>query len=280
MHTPDGFLTSWICVVMLLAVVVPLLLAINNIRKTMTKEKALQYASLAVIIFAAQMLNFPIANGTSGHLLGAALVAILLGTDAAVLILSSVLVVQAFIFGDGGLLALGANIFNMAVIGSYVAHFVYSKYKNAFFASWGSVVTASLSCALLLGISGTVQLIPAIFAMASIHVIIGIGEALITILLINYFWNRALSVSSSYNIALVSTAFSFLLLALLLPFASSDPDGLEKVALNLGFFENAVTIYTAPLADYTLLTGIIGMVAVFALTYLILNLKIPYPSPV
>ncbi|NYZ74034.1 energy-coupling factor ABC transporter permease, partial [Candidatus Micrarchaeota archaeon] len=121
MHTPDGFLTSWICVVMLLLSLLPLLLALRNLRQSMTREKTLKYAMLAVVIFAAQMLNFPVAGGTSGHFVGAALAVMLFGVDAAVLIMSSVLIVQALAFGDGGMLTLGANIWNMAIVGGYAA---------------------------------------------------------------------------------------------------------------------------------------------------------------
>jgi cobalt/nickel transport system permease protein len=147
---------------------------------------------LAAFIFAAQMLNFPIAGGTSGHLIGAALAAILLGPWAAVLIMSCVLIAQCLIFQDGGLLALGANIFNMGIVASFSAYFLYrlstsvlgdnkkGRLIGGFIGAWGSVVMASLACALELVISGISPLVVALPAMAGLHALIGIGEGLIT----------------------------------------------------------------------------------------------------
>ncbi len=281
MHTPDGFLTSWICVLLLVLSAIPVLFAVNNLRKRITKELAIKYASLAAIIFAAQMLNFPIIDGTSGHLIGAALAVILFGADAAVLIIASVLIVQVTLFGDGGALALGANVFNMAIVGTYSAQFVYNKTKNVFLSSWTSVVAASLSCAILLGLSGTIDITNAIIAMVSVHAIIGIGEGLITIIMLNVLksTNKITLKILANNLALETVALSILGLALLLPFASTNPDGLERVAVNLGFYEKATNIFEAPITDYsisllstsaylaTLIAGAIGTISVFAVAY-------------
>ena len=148
---------------------------------------------LAAFIFAAQMLNFPVAGGTSGHVIGAALVAILLGPWAAVIIMSVVLIAQSFIFQDGGLLALGANILNMGIIASFGAYYLYrlinflmgsnsrGRLVAGFAAAWGSVLLASVACAIELAISGTSPLAVVLPAMAGIHALIGIGEGFITI---------------------------------------------------------------------------------------------------
>jgi len=147
---------------------------------------------LAAFIFAAQMLNFPVAGGTSGHLIGAALAAILLGPWAAVLIMSCVLIAQSLIFQDGGLLALGANIFNMGIVASFSGYYLYrlfvlmlgknrkSQLISSFIGAWGSVFLASIVCAIELAVSGTSPIQVALPAMAGIHALIGIGEGLIT----------------------------------------------------------------------------------------------------
>jgi len=148
---------------------------------------------LAAFIFAAQMLNFPVAGGTSGHFVGAALAAILLGPWATVLILSSVLVVQSLIFQDGGLLALGANITNMGIIAGFGSYYIYKGIDALFqhkkagtlvgagVGAWFSVVLASLVCAAELSISGTSPWAIAVPAMGGVHILIGVGEGLITV---------------------------------------------------------------------------------------------------
>ena len=136
---------------------------------------------LAAAIFAGQMLNFTVAGGTSGHLMGAALATILLGPWAAILVMTTVVGVQALIFQDGGLLVLGANIFNMGVIGVAVSYFAYQTmrrlaggqrwgiFAGGFLAAWLSIVIAALAVALQLALSGTSPANLAIPAMAGIH---------------------------------------------------------------------------------------------------------------
>ena len=148
---------------------------------------------LAAAIFAGQMLNFTVAGGTSGHLMGAAIATILLGPWAAILVMTTVVGVQALIFQDGGLLALGANIFNMGIVGVAVSYFVYQTilrlaggkrwgiFTAGFLAAWTSIVMASLAVALQLAFSGTSPANIAIPTMGGIHALIGIGEGLITI---------------------------------------------------------------------------------------------------
>lgn len=197
MHIPDGFLTAntwgpaWI-------------ISMGSIwyflRKTslILKDKMVPLMGvMAAFIFAAQMLNFPVIGGTSGHLLGGVLAAVLLGPYAGALVIAIVLTVQCFIFQDGGLSALGANIVNMSIIGAYGGYYIYNIIRNmiknnkgvfigAGIASWCSVVLASIACALELAASGTVPLRTALPAMAGIHSLIGLGEAVITCLVIGF----------------------------------------------------------------------------------------------
>ncbi len=197
MHIPDGFLTlntwapTW-------------LVSIGGIgyclKRTsqMLKDKMIPLMGvMAAFIFAVQMLNFPVIGGTSGHLLGGVLAAVLLGPYAGAIVIATVLVVQCFIFQDGGLTALGANIFNMAFIGAMGGYFVYNIIRKilgnkkgiiiaAGIAAWLSVVVASGVCAIELAISGTSPLKIALPAMVAVHMLIGIGEAIITCLVVGF----------------------------------------------------------------------------------------------
>jgi cobalt/nickel transport system permease protein len=256
MHTPDGFITSWICVAMLLVCAIPLVWAVVGYKKWMNKEILPKMALLSAIIFLLQMLNFPIASGTSGHFLGAALAAILLGPEAALIVIALVVSTQAIVFGDGGMLALGVNVFNMAVVGVFSAHFSYKFLTNrfgerfsAFVASWLSIVMASASASMLLAMSGHASAAAIFGGMLSVHAIIGIGEGLISLGAIALLLNRVNSISISK--AGIYAVIAFAVAALAIPFASSSPDGMEKVSINLGFYGAAVSIYDAPLSDYS-----------------------------
>jgi len=146
---------------------------------------------MAAFVFAAQMMNFSVAAGTSGHLLGGALLGILLGPWAGTVVLTAVLAVQAFLFQDGGFLALGANVLNMAVIGVWGGYGLFrlvravapgprGLWAAGFLSAWGSVMLASLACAVELALSGTSPWRVVVPAMAGVHALIGIGEGLIT----------------------------------------------------------------------------------------------------
>ena len=278
MHTPDGFITGWICIAMLLASLSALAYALVSLRKTLDRSKILKMSLLGLVIFAAQMLNFPIASGTSGHLIGAALAAIILGPHAAVVVLAAVLLTQSIVFGDGGMLAIGVNVFNMAVVGSYSAYFVYKRFEGTLgvlLASWTSVLLASVSASVLLAMSGLAPVIDVLAAMSSVHVLIGIGEAFITIGILAYL-SRLPQMSKIPHYVAATAGPAFVLLALALPFVSSAPDGMEAVALNMGFYENAVTVYNAPFSEYLVIgsefaAGIMGMIVVFAALFVSLS---------
>ncbi|MBU1178503.1 energy-coupling factor ABC transporter permease [Patescibacteria group bacterium] len=156
------------------------------------REKIWRMASVAAFVFAAQMINFPVAEGTSGHLLGGVLAAILLGPLEGFLVIAIILIVQSLVFADGGLVALGANIFNMGIVGAIGGYYFYKflfKYLKkmwlaAFIAAWTSVVVAASFCAVELAISGTETINIVLPAMAGIHVLIGLGEGIITVLVL------------------------------------------------------------------------------------------------
>jgi cobalt/nickel transport system permease protein len=197
MHIPDGFLTAntWAPAWLISAGSIGFCL-----RRTanMLKDRMVPLMGImSAFIFAAQMINFPIIGGTSGHLSGGVLAAVLLGPYAGAVVLTCVLIFQCLIFQDGGLLALGANIFNMAIIGAiggYIIFYLINKLVHnkkglqigAVIAAWFSVVLAAVFCALELAISGISPLRIVLPAMAGIHALIGIGEALITVAVISF----------------------------------------------------------------------------------------------
>lgn len=192
MHIPDGFLNTATSVTTWVVSTGGVGYAVRRVTRELHERQVPMLGVTAAFIFAAQMMNFTVAGGTSGHLLGGALAAILLGPWAAMLVLTSVLAVQALVFQDGGLLALGANIFNMAIVGVWVGWLVYiglkrllgdrtwSTFVSGFAAAWFSVVVASLVAAVELGLSGTAAWAVVLPAMGGVHALIGIGEGLIT----------------------------------------------------------------------------------------------------
>ncbi|USN45234.1 MAG: energy-coupling factor ABC transporter permease [Candidatus Woesearchaeota archaeon] len=298
MHTPDGFITSWICVITLLFSLGLIVYSAIRLQKTMTKENAYLMSGLAAAIFAFQMLNFSIGGGTSGHLIGAALVAILLGPEAAVLVLSAVLLVQTLIFADGGLLAIGVNIFIMGVVASYAAHYAHQLLRkrlpilSGMFASVISVVVAAFTLSLLLGVSKTVPFGAVIPAMVITHFFVGLGEGLITgALLFSIKQSKQLLLTGQQNNSLVrnvlfSTLGSYAIMAVALPFASTHPDGLASVAINLGFFGRGVELFMiSPFANYEILGNgsylfvlgscLMGMLLTFGLSYVVTKKLIP-----
>ncbi len=249
---------------------------------------------LAAAVFAAQMLNFTVAGGTSGHLIGAALITILLGPWAAMVSLTCVITVQSLIFQDGGLLVLGTNIFNMAIVAVTVSYTVFqaarklagdrswSLYVSGFIAAWTSVEIAALGTALELAISGTSPANIAIPAMGGVHALIGIGEGLITIGALAFLSASRgdllkASPASPKGSALVWIAglLLALFLAILSPIASHHPDGLIWVATRYGFINSAqnplytlIPHYRLPgIANKTLATilaAVLGTLIVFS----------------
>lgn len=201
MHIPDGFLSAPISLITWVIAITLVAVALNRV-KTEYQERAVPLMGVcAAFIFAAQMINFPIPGGTSGHLLGGTLAGVLLGPWAGSLVMAVVFIVQGTLFQDGGLTALGANVFNMGLIGTFGGYYLYKALRSAFgfntwrgmamgtaAASWSSVVVAALICAIELAFSGTVPLGVALTSMLVWHMVIGIGEALITLVAISFVW--------------------------------------------------------------------------------------------
>lgn len=193
MHIPDGFLDMKTWATLDIAAAAVVVVSSAKASKESLERAVPLMGVTAAFVFAAQMLNFPIAGGTSGHFIGGVLAAALLGPWAGCVVLTGVLILQSLVFQDGGVLALGANVVNMGVVGSMGGYLIYRvitavvKGKvgllvGGFAAGWLSVVGASAACAVELSISGTVPLAVGLPAMVGIHAVIGIGEGIITAL--------------------------------------------------------------------------------------------------
>jgi cobalt/nickel transport system permease protein len=193
MHIPDGFLSDGVAAACWVPTVAVVSVAARKANQSLDERRVPLLGVTAAFIFAVQMLNFPVAGGTSGHLLGASLAAILLGPWLACLVMSVVVTSQAFVFADGGVTALGANILNMGLIGALgigfgmlLARRVLPSTPAAFLAvtaagAWLAVMLGATATSLELAVSGTVPLSTVLPAMLGVHALIGIGEAIVTV---------------------------------------------------------------------------------------------------
>jgi len=192
MHIPDGFVSGGINTATYIVSAGACAYSIKVANKKLGEKQVPLMGLTAAFVFAAQMLNFPVAGGTSGHFLGAVLAAALLGPWLSCLIMTLVLVMQCLGFADGGLTALGTNVFNMGIVGGVLSYcilimlrWIMPHNKRGFLAAvgvtaWFSVVLASAFCAVELALSGTSPLWAALTAMVGVHAVIGVGEAIIT----------------------------------------------------------------------------------------------------
>lgn len=193
LHAPDGFFSTPVALAFWVVTVAALAISLRRAGAQLDERAVPLMGVMAAFIFAAQMFNFQIPGGTSGHLLGGVLAAILLGPYAGTIVMACVISVQALVFQDGGLLVLGANIFNMGIIGTFGGYWLYrlvaaalggeekGRLPAAAIAAWSAVVAAAVLTAFQLAFSGTTSLATALVAMVGWHVIIGVGEAVITV---------------------------------------------------------------------------------------------------
>ena len=312
MHIPDGFLDAKTAISAGGLAAGGIGIALRQMRRQLPHRKVPLLGLAAAFVFAAQMLNFPVAGGTSGHLVGGVLTAVLLGPSAAVIVLASVLIVQCFLFADGGVTALGANIFNMGLIGGVMGYAVYRNVRGvvpgtrgvvmaAAFAAWCSTILAAMVCAGELALSGTVVWSIAFPAMVNVHMLIGIGEGFITALVIVAILRarpELLEQTTSNTttpacgpVLVFGLLISFGLALFVAPFTCSWPDGLDKVAQTLGLEHRAARAPLIPssIANYQLpgissaavatsLAGVIGTVVVFVLAFLLARVLVPKPT--
>ncbi|MFT3830239.1 MAG: energy-coupling factor ABC transporter permease [Opitutaceae bacterium] len=305
MHIPDGFLDPKTAATAAALATTGLSVALRQAKRELPPRQVPLLGLGAAFVFAAQLVNFPVAGGTSGHLIGGALIAALLGLPAAVIVMTTVLLAQCLLFADGGVAALGANAFNMALVAPAAGLAVYRALIRALpglrgrvaamaFAGWCSTVASALACAGQLAWSGTVGWSVALPAMTGIHMLIGLGEGAISAL--------AFAAVARARPELVGGAadggrrfMRYGVLATLgvvvfaAPFACPWPDGLEAVAARLGFEHAARAAAPAPMPDYvfpwvgneglaTALAGAVGAVVVFGLAVLLSRLVVRGPE--
>ncbi|WP_414753019.1 energy-coupling factor ABC transporter permease [Anabaena sp. CCY 9910] len=295
MHIPDGFVSVPVAGATGLVSLAGLLFASGRSQTAFGIRRAPILGLTTAFIFAAQMINFPVAGGTSGHLLGGTLAAIVLGSPwAGSLCIATVLIIQAVLFADGGITALGANILNMAFIGVWVGWMLTQTLQRLFggskarlplaagIAAAVSVVVAAIACAIELVLSGTAS-IAVVPAMTGIHILIGIGEGLITGGVLTYLAKARPDLlpgeQQEFRGWLVPVVTIVLVAGALSLLASAWPDGLERVAEDLGFIklgeEVRISVPT-PLADYgieglgaigTSIAGLLGAAVCFATAF-------------
>jgi len=287
LHIPDGFLSLPVALIFWAISAVVIGVAVRRSRDTLGDRQIPLMGVMAAFIFAAQMINFPIAGGTSGHLLGGALAAIVLGPWAAILVMSTVVGVQALFFQDGGLVVLGANLFNMGILTALIGFGLYRGVKDRPFGwqlgaagvgAWLSVLAGALATALQLWLSGTTSLRVVLPAMLGVHALIGLGEAAITAATLAFIHNtrpdliqsRERETSRGWVVAGLLISLAVVLIS---PWASASPDGLERVAIDLGFIQvgqdapfQILPDYTLPLLGETgastILAGALGLILV------------------
>ena len=269
MHAPDGFLSPGTA---LLTGIISLLVLAISLKQTrdQLKDKAIPLAGItAAFIFAAQMFNFPVAAGTTGHLIGGALAAILLGPAVGTIVVTIVVIVQALAFADGGLTALGYNVLNMAIIPAYGGFAVFRILRRVLpqtsggvvgatgLAAWASVVMSAIAFSIewLFGATAPVPFDTVFGSMVGVHALIGIGEAVISAAAVGavlaarpdlVYGAQGLEQSQLAESKIGSRAFviggvlvALVFAAVVSQFAVDDPDGLERVAENTGFIDSA-----------------------------------------
>jgi cobalt/nickel transport system permease protein len=261
---------------------------LKRLERSLGERTTVLMGVTSAFVFAAQMVNFPVFPGVSGHLLGGVLAAVMLGPWAGAGVIAAVLIVQCLLFGDGGLTALGANFVNMGLIGSVGGYAIYAPLRRAIggragiligamAAAWFSVILAAGAFAVELAVSGRSADFPQILGwMALVHAAIGLGEALITGMVVRFVllarpdlihdWNGEGKGTRTVRWTQVTVAGLGIALAVavfLAPFASSSPDGLEWVGTQkAGFLEEDVpAVLAAPVRDYEMpgLRGAAGL---------------------
>ncbi len=302
MHVPDGFMNVTMSAATGVISFGTLWAYIRSAKDLIADKFIALTGMMSALIFVLQMINFPVAAGTSGHLLGGALAVIVLGPRLGLICLSVVVIIQSLLFADGGLSALGVNVLNMAIVTSATSWFIVKYWvkfigKNrtsiisvSVIAGILSVVFSSIAFTIQYAIGGTIS-IPVgtvLIATVTTHLIIGLGEGIITALIITLLMRVRPDLVYAYdrsdeNTTKVSFYGLFIILILLLslvtPFASSSPDGLESVAEEFGFTQTDGVVLL--LEDYgidainnnflsTVLSALLGVTVVAVLFNLII----------
>ena len=318
MHIPDGFLSVRVALGYAAVSSIGIGLACRRLRVEREPGASALLGVSAAFVFAAQMVNFPVAAGTSGHLVGSALSAALLGLPGAVVVMTAVVIMQCFAFADGGVFALGANVFNMGLVGCVIGFCCYRllcggapsptrRVAAVDFAGWCATVMGAASCAGQLSLSGVTRLPVVLPAMLGVHALIGVGEALISALvvasvlrfrpeLLESGGRSELGARPRASALAAGLGLSLAVAALLAPLAYAAPDGFARVMLALGLQSST----SSPLLSASgfprivsgllgsALAGCLGTLLLFGLCWLLARALVPRsprsratePSPV
>ncbi len=279
MHIPDGLLDPQVAIAAGVVGAAGLLEAVRRLERQLGDRTTVLMGTMSAFVFAAQMVNFPVGPRVSGHLIGGVLSAVLLGPWAGAVVIAAVLIVQCFLFNDGGLTALGANFVNMGLIGAVGGYAIYAPIRRAIggpkgtligamVAAWFSVLLASGAFAVEMAVSGhRDDFLRILTWMALVHAVIGVGEALITGLAVRFVLLRRPDLLEPEDLAdekpsraagwaptmIAGLAVALAVAVFLGPFAWDAPDGLEFVGQSLGFLrESPPSPLPSPMADYTL----------------------------
>lgn len=266
MHAPDGFLNAGTAVTTGAISVGVIGVSLKQAKRTLEEKQVPLAGIAAAFVFGAQMFNFPVAAGTTGHLLGGALAAILLGPNVGAIVVTIVVVIQSLVFADGGLTALGYNTLNMAIIPAFAGYALFVGFRKMLPDNSAGIVSATglagalsvvLSAAAfsiewLFGATAPVPFDTVFGAMVGVHLLIGIGEGIISAMTIGAVMSSRPDLvygasdiivdleASHRKVPLRSFLIGGVLTALLLAavvsqFAVDNPDGLESVAAQTGF---------------------------------------------
>ena len=282
MHIPDGFVSGPVAVATSTLAAAAVTTALRVERRDAARAPAAVLGSLAAFVFAAQMVNVPVAPGTSGHLVGATRVAMLVGPWRALIVMAVVLAIQATLFQDGGFTTFGANLLDMGVAGAFVGYTVATLLTRAVrgvrgfvagavLGAFAATVTGAVLTTSWLALSGLYPLRGILPLMLLTHTAIGLLEAALTgaILVTLARWRPDLVTgpSGAANarrpgaLVIGGIGLALLVAAFVAPFASRLPDGLERTALTLGFAAHAKPILPAPLEASGWFSGALGRLA-------------------
>jgi cobalt/nickel transport system permease protein len=283
MHIPDGFLTNRLAISLDVVSGASILYAARRLKVDFAGRMVPIMGVLAAFVFAAQMLNFPILGGTSGHLIGGSLLAILLGPTAAFLTIATVVIAQALFLQDGGLVALGANIFNISAVTCFSGYAVYRLLGRGesggkgllvvgFLAGWVSTMISSACCAIEMGLSGAIPLRIGLTAMLGYHAIVGVFEGMFTAGVLSFLFKvrpdlMKIDRQSRFGIADWIGAVLFVAIPVYILFAagsSSLPDPLQKLLAASPTVPEAMT-ESEPLVSVARYTDYLVRIAVFVL---------------
>jgi cobalt/nickel transport system permease protein len=315
MHIPDAVLAPHVVLVTSGVGAVGLMHGLRVVERQLKESTTSLMGMMSAFLFAAQMVNFPVGPGVSGHLLGGVLAAVIVGPWAGSVVIAAVLIVQCFLFRDGGVTALGANFVNMGLIGSVGGYAIYAPIRRfiggrrgtliaAMIASWFAVLLASGACAVELSVLGSRgDFFRVLSWMALVHAAIGLGEAVITGLVVRFILQTRPDLighdpepplepetspkqgrSSWSGTVLAGLGISLGVAVFLSPFASQLPDGLEFVGEKTGLLPDEASSPTvlvpAPMPDYqlalpgweqikiaTAVAGLVGTLAVFCVSW-------------